>query len=271
MKKHPPARHAFTLIELLVVISIIALLIAILLPALAQARETARGALCMTNLRSVSQSLAMYVSELDALPPGESYTGSTPIKWQNSTWDARMMPYMIGQSWESAVANGGTTYTITTDRCPKVLACPSDLVVMKRSTELRRSYRANMGYFRGSTQQWTGAFSRASATIVGNNTVIGSSVGWVGVEQITKPSAMITFADGWLNRATQTSGYQVVGGGPFSAGIDKCLPSFSSNSDGSGIKNIGDYPHNNANSFAYFDGHVVRASKDDIPLTHFFH
>lgn len=57
--KHP----AFTLIELLVVISLIAMLIGILLPALGAARESARGAVCKSNVRQMALALTIYATE----------------------------------------------------------------------------------------------------------------------------------------------------------------------------------------------------------------
>jgi prepilin-type N-terminal cleavage/methylation domain-containing protein/prepilin-type processing-associated H-X9-DG protein len=62
-------RAGFTLIELLVVISIIALLISILLPALGAAREAAQNVACLSNLRQWGQGISMYVEDWDLTYP----------------------------------------------------------------------------------------------------------------------------------------------------------------------------------------------------------
>ncbi len=65
---------AFTLIELLVVIAIIAILAAILFPVFAQAREKARQAACLSNLKQISTGLMMYAQDYDETLAGNDST-----------------------------------------------------------------------------------------------------------------------------------------------------------------------------------------------------
>jgi prepilin-type processing-associated H-X9-DG protein/prepilin-type N-terminal cleavage/methylation domain-containing protein len=80
-------RSAFTLIELLVVIGIIALLIAILLPTLAAARESAKTVTCLSNLRQLVTAANLYTARNSGLfPPAYWFEGRPPLAIQYN-WD----------------------------------------------------------------------------------------------------------------------------------------------------------------------------------------
>ena len=75
---------SFTLIELLVVVSIIAILAAMLLPVLAGAKEKAKRAECLSNLRQIGSSLTIYADENDGYSPSTWLEVGGPIIWDGA-------------------------------------------------------------------------------------------------------------------------------------------------------------------------------------------
>ncbi len=90
-------RRAFTLIELLVVISIVALLIALLLPALGQAKAVAVRTSCLSNTRSVMMANHLYLSDSDGYFVGQdtSFGDIAYGDWKDTpTWTGRLSRYL---------------------------------------------------------------------------------------------------------------------------------------------------------------------------------
>ncbi|MEM6550770.1 MAG: DUF1559 domain-containing protein [Planctomycetota bacterium] len=111
--------RGFTLIELLVVISIIALLIGILLPVLTSAREAARSANCLSNLRQIGVGTGIYTNENDYLPFGFYNDAANPGPDSSTSWNRLI---------RNAFGNSGVTITETAglpDSEWDMFKCPS--------------------------------------------------------------------------------------------------------------------------------------------------
>ena len=107
--------HSFTLIELLVVIAIIAILAAILLPALNSARERGRSASCINNEKQLASAVSLYNSDNDDYNPYAvfDYSGAGH-RW---AWNTAIMSY-AGVSSITPYRGNPKPYTVETFICP---------------------------------------------------------------------------------------------------------------------------------------------------------
>jgi prepilin-type N-terminal cleavage/methylation domain-containing protein len=164
------AKRAFTLVELLVVIAIIGLLVALLLPAVQAARESARRSQCSNNLKQLGLGVHNYAdANRGVLPVGE-------YSWGWGTWLVGLMPYIEQQNlYERYQGYGGigpsggidtnfvysaTINTPVTGTLMKAYTCPSDMKVATRGVITFHNYLANHG---NTTYQRAATFGTTSA------------------------------------------------------------------------------------------------------------
>jgi prepilin-type N-terminal cleavage/methylation domain-containing protein/prepilin-type processing-associated H-X9-DG protein len=162
----PRARRGFTLIELLVVIAIIAVLIALLLPAVQNARESARRAQCLNNLKQIGIALNNYHSQHDTLPPGyinlwDPNTGpadtAEDVNGPGWAWGAMVLPFL-----EQAPIHSAINFNLSLIEPANITAqlmrvttylCPSDtqpqVVPVRNEANTETIYRVGTGNYVG--------------------------------------------------------------------------------------------------------------------------
>jgi prepilin-type N-terminal cleavage/methylation domain-containing protein len=148
------ARRGFTLVELLVVIAIIGTLVALLLPAVQSARETARGNTCRNNIKQLQLALTNMDSQLRRLPgyveelfnPNGQKSGNPPMFTKSfarrASWVVRTFPYLEEQAlwdkWSTDFSGNPPATAIS------ALTCPSNVPEVPDTPVL--SYVGNAGW-----------------------------------------------------------------------------------------------------------------------------
>lgn len=144
--------RGFTLVEILVVITIIAILAALLLPAVQSAREAARKNQCLNNVKQLGVALQNYVMSFGRLPPGTIRTmNKTSHLTANTSWISHVLGFLELEAlhkrvvWEMEPGCNGSNAAIAGVEL-SLLRCPSDREITVDSNFAPTNYVACIGH-----------------------------------------------------------------------------------------------------------------------------
>ena len=235
MKSKQCSAKTFTLIELLVVIAIIAILAAMLMPALQQARETAKKLKCTSNTKQVSMYFVSYASDFRGFAPGRNYE-----KFKGGTADTDKLTWVafLRDQLKYIPADKKNAGTPTSN---SVLYCPSGLEVStsKPSTHIGINGQMHIPRAKGG---YHNAYATNASRGAGKRAWLYDSTNiFIKIETIDRPARIALVGDAAKDAYTMAIQYE-------------------------DLSQLSDFRHSDGINVGFWDGHAEYAKRSQFRL-----